>query len=234
MVTGNGYRNPALQAKMASTVDVLAGGRFTFGIGAGWYEPDYTAYGFDFPDGPQRLRMLAEAVQIIRSLWTQDETSFDGEFYQLRQATNAPKGIQRPHIPMLIGGAGEQVTLKLVAQYGDLCNVIAGPAELERKYAVLRRHCEAVGRDYDSIRRTTITMCKITDSDQEGRDAVPPGSSLFYPGVAADYVLVGTPETIRRRIAAYEQAGVQELCIGFVDVTDPKAISRYAAEFLDG
>ena len=123
MVTCNSYRNPALLAKMASTVDVLSHGRLNFGIGAGWYEHEYRAYGYDFPEAPERLRQLREAVQVILAMWTQDEAVFEGQYYQVRGAINQPKGVQKPHIPMLIAGGGEKVTLKLVAQYGDACNV---------------------------------------------------------------------------------------------------------------
>jgi len=104
LVTGNSYRNPALQAKMASTLDVLSHGRLTFGIGAGWYEPDYRAYGYAYPDGPERLRQLQEAVQVILAMWTQEEATFEGNYYQIRGAINQPKGVQQPHIPLMIGG----------------------------------------------------------------------------------------------------------------------------------
>src|SRR5207302_527324 len=114
MVSCNSYRNPALLAKMASTVDALAHGRLTFGIGAGWYEHEYRAYGFPYPDRGERLRRLHEAVQIILAMWTQDEATFEGQYYQVRGAINQPKGVQKPHIPLLIGGGGEQVTLRTV------------------------------------------------------------------------------------------------------------------------
>src|SRR6266566_4590091 len=116
MVTCNSYRHPALLAKMASTVDVLSHGRLNFGIGAGWYEHEYRAYGYDYPDAPVRLRHLREAIQIILKMWKEEEAQFEGQYYQVHGAINQPKGIQRPHIPLLIGGDGEQVTLKLVAQ----------------------------------------------------------------------------------------------------------------------
>src|SRR5882762_9592415 len=135
MVTCNGYRNPALLAKMASTVDVLSHGRLNFGIGAGWYEHEYRAYGYDYPDAPTRLRYLREAVQVILAMWTQEEAIFEGKYHQVRGAINQPKGVQQPHIPLLIGGSGEKVTLKLVAQYADACNVIADQATLEHKFA---------------------------------------------------------------------------------------------------
>src|SRR5579859_2984101 len=159
MVTCNGYRNPALLAKMASTVDVLSHGRLNFGIGAGWYEHEYHAYGYEYPDVPERLRRLGEAVQVILAMWTQEEAIFEGTYYQVRGAINQPKGVQKPHIPLLIGGSGEKVTLKLVAQYGDACNVFGDPVTLENKFAILKQHCQNVGRDYDSIHRTTGVVC---------------------------------------------------------------------------
>jgi len=134
MVSCNGYRNPALLAKMASTVDVLSHGRLNFGIGAGWYEHEYRAYGYDYPDAPERLRYLREAVQVILAMWTQEEAVYEGQYYQVRGAINQPKGVQKPHIPMLIGGGGEKVTLKLVAQYGDACNVNGDIATIRHKF----------------------------------------------------------------------------------------------------
>src|SRR5437764_11793777 len=122
IVTCNSYRNPALLAKMASTVDVLSHGRLDFGIVAGWYEHEYRAYGYDYHEGPERLRYLREAVQVILAMWTQNEAVFEGKYYHINGAINQPKGVQKPHIPMLIGGGGEQVTLKLVAQSADACN----------------------------------------------------------------------------------------------------------------
>lgn len=232
MVTGNSYRHPALQAKMASTADVVGNGRLTFGIGAGWYEADYAAFGFPFEDIPTRLRQLREAVQIIRSLWTEDVTTFEGEHYRVRDAINQPKGVQAPHIPMLIAGAGERVTLRLVAQYGDLCNIIESPEGLERKYAILRDHCDAAGRDYDEIQRTSVSLCVVADSDEEARAMVPDGVDALFPGDVRDYGLIGTPDTIRERLARYEEAGVQELAISFA-AADPVALMRrYATEFM--
>jgi F420-dependent oxidoreductase-like protein len=232
MVTANSYRNPALQAKMASTVDVLSNGRFTFGIGAGWYEPDYRAYGYEFVGGPERLRQLREAVQVILALWTQEEATFEGEYYQVRGAINQPKGVQQPHIPLLIAGGGEQVTLKLVAQYGDACNMIEEPAALAQKFAVLKAHCEAVGRDYTTIHRTAMTLGIIADTDEQAQALVPDWTTAIYPGDVRAYWLVGSPETIRRRIAAYEEAGVQELAINFVEPTHLHPIRRFASEVI--
>src|SRR5690349_14288657 len=173
MVTCNGYRNPALLAKMASTVDVLSHGRLDFGIGAGWYQHEYLAYGYQYPDAPERLRYLREAVQVILTMWTEDEAVFEGKYYQVRGAINQPKGVQKPHIPLLIGGGGEKVTLKLVAQYGDACNVMGDLATLEHKFSVIKQHCEAVGRNYEDIHRTAATLCIIGETDEQAQSLIP-------------------------------------------------------------
>src|SRR5690348_13387257 len=138
MVTCNGYRNPALLAKMASTVDVMSHGRLDFGIGAGWYEHEFKAYGYGFPDGPTRLKQLRDAVQIILKMWTDEYAEYEGQYHSVHGAINQPKGVQKPHIPLLIGGGGEKVTLKLVAQYGDACNVGHLDNEgLARKFSII-------------------------------------------------------------------------------------------------
>lgn len=232
MVSCNGYRNPALLAKMASTVDVLSHGRLNFGIGAGWYEHEYRAYGYDYPDAPERLRQLREAVQVIRAIWTQEEATFEGKYYQVRGAINQPKGVQKPHIPMLIGGGGEKVTLKLVAQYGDACNIFGDLSTIKHKFAVLKQHCEAIGRDYHSIHRTAGTDCVIGDTDEQALAKVPASMSARYGKEAIKSVLIGSPDTIRKRIAAYEAAGVQELLLLFPDAIQLDSLRRFAREFI--
>jgi F420-dependent oxidoreductase-like protein len=230
MVTCNSYRHPALLAKMASTVDVLSHGRLNFGIGAGWYEHEYRAYGYAYPDAPERLRQLREAVQVIRAMWTQEEATFEGKYYQVRGAINQPKGVQQPHIPLLIGGDGEKVTLKLVAQYADACNVGDDPASVKQKLAVLKQHCETVGRDYESIHRTSSTLCLLADSDEQAL-ALLPAELKARLGESVKTALIGSPETLRQRLAAYEAAGVQELLLRFVDGTNLEALRRFAKEF---
>jgi F420-dependent oxidoreductase-like protein len=233
MVTCNGYRNPALLAKMASTVDVLSHGRLNFGIGAGWYEHEYHAYGYEYPDVPERLRRLGEAVQVILAMWTQEEAIFEGTYYQVRGAINQPKGVQKPHIPLLIGGSGEKVTLKLVAQYGDACNVFGDPVTLENKFAILKQHCQNVGRDYDSIHRTTVAVCVIGDTDEEALAQIPETVKAQFGGLM-DASLIGTPETIRKRLTAYEAAGVQELLliVPTRGAARLETIRRFAQEFV--
>jgi F420-dependent oxidoreductase-like protein len=228
IVTCNSYRSPALLAKMASTLDILSHGRLNFGIGAGWYEHEYRAYGYPYPDAPERLRMLREAVQVIHAMWEQQEAHFEGKYYQVRGAINQPKGVQKPHIPMLIGGGGEKVTLKLVAQYGDACNVLGDLETIKHKLAVLKEHCETLGRDYATIHCTTGAVCSIADSDEEALALVPAN----VMGQLKDTSLVGSPQTIRQRIAALEALGIHELIIDFLSATDLTPLYRFAQEFI--
>ena len=232
IVTCNSYRNPALLAKMASTVDVLSHGRLYFGIGAGWYEHEYRAYGYPFPDGPERLRSLRDALQIIRAMWTQEEAVFEGKYHQVQGAINQPKGIQKPHIPILIGGSGEKVTLKLVAQYADACNLSGSIANIRHKLDVLRQHCETVGRDFESIKRTVIIDdCAIAETEDEVLAKLNPDQRNNLE-TRRQTQLVGTPEQLRQRIAEYEEVGIQELIIRFVDATKLESLRLFASSFI--
>lgn len=228
-VTCNGYRNPALLAHMASTVDVLSNGRLDFGIGAGWYEHEYRAYGYDYPDTSERLSRLREAVQIILAMWTEEEPVFEGKYYQIRGPINQPKGVQKPHIPLLIAGGGEQVTLKLVAQYGDACNIFGDVATLERKFAILKHHCEAIGRDYNSIRRTAGAICCIGETEEQAQAKIPPGL-MGRPLMAG--AIIGTPDTIRQRLEELEAVGVQEMWLSFPDCLELEPLRFFAREFI--
>jgi len=231
MVTCNGYRNPALLAKMASTVDTLSHGRLDFGIGAGWYEHEYLAYGYDYLDAPERLRHLREAVQVILAMWTQDEAVFEGQYYHVRGAINQPKGMQKPHIPLLIGGGGEQVTLKLVAQYGDACNLGHLDVEgLEHKFSILKKHCDEVGRDYNSIRRTVLFNCAIAETDEEAMAKSRPFQRNIPSGRIREQALVGTPDVIRKRLEEIEQAGAQEIILYMPDSARLEAVRMFARE----
>ncbi len=231
MVSCNGYRNPALLAKMASTVDVLSHGRLNFGIGAGWYEHEYKAYGYDYPDAPERLRYLRDAVQVILAMWTQEEAVFEGQYYQVHGAINQPKGVQKPHIPMLIGGGGEKVTLKLVAQYGDACNVGGDIATIKHKFDVIKQHCETVGRDYESIHRTSSTVCAIGETEEQALASIPAAVRSRF-GDRIQGGLVGTPDTLRQRLAEYEAAGVQELLVTFPNATTLEPVRLFAKAFI--
>lgn len=152
MVTGNTYRHPAVLANTAATVDIISGGRLDYGIGAGWNEYEHESMGIPLYTPGERLRRFREACEISKRLFTQHLTDFDGRYYQLKQARCEPKPIQKPYPPFVIGGSGEQLTLKIVAEYADIWNFAGGPVEtFKHKVEVLRGHCETVGRNFDDI-----------------------------------------------------------------------------------
>jgi len=155
MVTGVVYRPPGLLAKMVTTLDVLSGGRAWLGIGAAWNEDESRGLGLQFPPTAERFERLEEALQICLQMWSDDESAFDGKHYQLGRTLNSPQSLTKPHPPILIGGGGEQKTLRLVAKYAQACNLFSG-ADLPRKLDVLRAHCEAEGRSYDDIEKTVL------------------------------------------------------------------------------
>jgi F420-dependent oxidoreductase-like protein len=156
MVTGNTYRHPAVLASIAATVDIVSNGRVDLGIGAGWNEYEHTSMGIPLYAPGERIRRLDEACQIIKQLFTQDLTTFDGRYYQLKEARREPKPVQKPHPPFVIGGSGEQLTLRVVAKHADVWNFVAGPVEeFQRKASILAQHCAAVGRDMQTITLST-------------------------------------------------------------------------------
>src|SRR5437588_6717433 len=156
--TAVGYRNPAHLAKIAASVDHISQGRLTLGIGAGFFEDEYKQYGWEFPPRPAtRIRQMEEAVQLILKMWTQSRTTFHGRYFHVEDAILEPKPVQKPRPPVMIAGGGEQMTLRAVARLADACNTVGGePAEVKHKLDVLRRHCDTVGRDYDTLEKTHV------------------------------------------------------------------------------
>ncbi len=167
LVTGVTYRHPGLLVKQVSTLDVLSGGRAFFGIGAAWYEREHHGLGVPFPPLTERFERLEEALRIALQMWDESNNGeFRGKYYQLAETMNHPQPLSQPHPPILIGGGGEKKTLRLVAQYADLCNVMAPDIQtLSQKLNVLREHCTSVGRNYDSIEKTTSLLGDPTDTD---------------------------------------------------------------------
>jgi F420-dependent oxidoreductase-like protein len=158
LCTAVSYRNPAHLAKIAATVDLISHGRLTLGIGAGFFEDEYRQYGWEFPPRPAtRIRQMEEAVELMLKMWTEQRTTFHGRYFQVEDAILEPKPLQKPRPPVLIAGAGEQLTLRAVARLADGCNFVDGDvAEVRHKLAVLRRHCDAIGRDYAAIEKTRV------------------------------------------------------------------------------
>ncbi|HET7421907.1 MAG TPA: LLM class F420-dependent oxidoreductase [Candidatus Dormibacteraeota bacterium] len=232
MVTCNGYRPPSLLAKMASCVDVMSHGRLILGIGAGWYEHEYLAYGYDYPETPERLRMLREALQVIKAMWTEDEARFEGKHYRLAGAINEPKPVQKPHPPIWIGGGGEKVTLKLVARYGDACNFNADVATVKHKLEVLRGHCESVGRDYDSVLKTVEFYTILGDQKEVDRVV---RDTARRTGAGEDFVrswhpLHGTAERIAELMHEYAAAGIDYFIVNLPNAFEGGVIARFAEE----
>jgi F420-dependent oxidoreductase-like protein len=232
MVTCNGYRPPSLLAKMASGIDVMSHGRLILGIGAGWYEHEYRAYGYDYPETPERLRMLRESLQVIKAMWTQDEATFEGSHYRIRGAINEPKPVQKPHPPLWIGGAGEKVTLKLVAQYGDACNLRADLDTARHKLEVLREHCENVGRDYDSVLKTFEFYAVLGDErevDRVVRDtARRTGRDEAF--VRSWQEWTGDADRLAGIIRGYADLGIDYFVINLPNAAEGGVIKRFADE----
>src|SRR5215470_16730312 len=158
LCTAVGYRNPAHLAKIAATVDQISQGRMTLGIGAGFYEEEYRQYGWEFPPKPAtRIRQMEEAVQLILKMWAEPRTTFHGRYFHVEDAILEPKPVQKPRPPVMIAGGGEQMTLRAVARLADACNIVdGGVVEVRHKLGVLRAHCDAAGRDYDTIETSRI------------------------------------------------------------------------------
>ncbi len=232
MVGCMGYRNPAVLAKMASTIDVLSHGRLFFGIGAGWYEHEYRAYGFGFPDTRERMRRLAEGVRVIRTMWDDERAKFEGEYYTVDGAINEPKSAGRK-IPLLIGGGGEQVTLKLVAKFGDACNISGIDPEVYRqKFAILKEHCDEVNRPYDEITRTANVTVGYADSDAEADQLTKKirGQSSLEQYRKGN--LVGNSQQIVEGLQKLVEAGAQYFTIYLLDAYKLDNVRRLAAEVL--
>ena len=234
MVTCNGYRNPALLAKIASTVDVMSHGRLLFGLGAGWYEHEWKAYGYGFPETRERMGMFREACEIVHRMWTEDYPVFKGKYYSIDKPINEPKGVQKPHPPFWIGGGGEQVTLKLVAKWGDACNL--GSADLDvfrHKLDVLRGHCDNLGRNFDEIVRSTgVTVHLIeNEKDAEQATALARGDKSYEQ--YAKETIVGTPERVVERLQTIVDAGANYFIVSIPRVAyDMEPLRQFAQEVM--
>jgi F420-dependent oxidoreductase-like protein len=215
IVLGNTYRNPAVVAKMAAQVDIISGGRLILGLGAAWQQNEHEAYGLPFYTVRERLERLDEACQVIRALWTERRTNFQGRYYQLKDAPLDPKPVQKPHPELMIGGAGERVTLRVVAKQADHWNVWAGPKVLARKNAILEKHCAAVGRDSKTIHRSVNMALLITDKKSDVDRLVESFSARMgsHAADARDTCLAGTPDEIRKKLTELRAAGADTLFI---------------------
>ncbi|TDD64589.1 LLM class F420-dependent oxidoreductase [Jiangella aurantiaca] len=194
VITGVHYREPALLAKAVTTLDVLSGGRAMMGIGAGWNEEESRGLGFPFPSTAERFERLEEALRYLLQMWSDDEGPFDGRFTKAERLLNSPQSLSRPHPPIMIGGGGERKTLRLVAQYGDACNLFNTPA-LPRKLDVLRQHCADVGRDDDEITKTVYQVLDVGENGARTQELIDELGRLADLGVDA---VLGSVPTVPR------------------------------------
>ena len=218
MVGGVTYRNPAFLAKSVTCLDVISKGRAIWGIGAGWFELEHNSYGYDFGTFTQRFEKLEEALQIAKSMFVNDTTTFDGKWFHVKEAFNVPRPVQKNGIPVLIGGSGEKKTLRMVAQYGDACNVFGNPQQVGHLMSVLDAHCERLGRNPRDICRTRLGTLVVGRTHEE---AVGRLSRRF--GVSS---LDDMPEAIRERMKSM-------MIIGDRD-TVGEEVSKLLAAGLDG
>ncbi len=233
MLAGNivlcqSYRPPALLAKMAATLQDLSDGRYILGIGAGWKEDEYLAYGYEFPKPAVRIHQLDEAVQIIRQMWTQPEATFMGKYYHVEKAICEPKPVPAP--PIMIGGGGKKLTLRVVAERADWWNVGGQtPEQLEELSGILRQHCQAVGRDYESIIKTFVTDCVAVAATHE-KAVEMAKRSPFVDDAGNNFT--GTPDEVAAQLERYTRQGVKHFVIRFADFPDTKSASMFCDEVI--
>lgn len=221
------YRNPALLAKMIANLCAFAPGRIVFGIGAGWKEDEYRAYGYPFPGAATRIKQLEETCEIVRRMWTETPASFAGEQYQIENAYLNPK--PNPLPPFMIGGGGEKRTLRVVARYADWYNLPGGSREnYQRKLEVLREHCTAVGTDYDRIVKSWSCDCvAIAATDGEAR-RIADASGFCGP----ESTLIGTPDTIAAELQGWIDSGVTHFQLRFPDFPQVDGIRLFAEQVI--
>ncbi len=220
LVTGVTYRNPAMLAKIATTLDVISSGRVILGIGAAWNEDEHIGYGFDFPPVGERMDRLEEALRIIKLMFTEERPSFEGRFYRIDRALNRPRPVQPGGPKLLVGGVGERRTLRLVARYGDMSNFFPMPLDdLKHKLEVLERHCEAEGRDPSTILKTVMAPFTLVRDEQDAKviaDRLPPNA----PAAARP----ATPEQAAEILGDLLDAGFQGFTFRNPNLSTPELI----------
>ncbi len=234
MVSGNTYRNPALLAKMATTVDNISGGRLYFGIGAAWFEPDHSAYGFSFYTEKERAARLGEALEVIKKLWTEDHPSFTGKYYTLSKAPYNPKNVQKPYPPIVIGGQGKKWTMPLVARYADAWNAPPGvsPDGIRERMKIVRDECVRIGRAPCDIEvQAFLILYSISDVPLAG-PAMRLGARLMADKATANSLLAGSPDEITERIRSYVDAGATHIVMNIQPPYNPELLRRFAKEVM--
>ncbi len=222
IVLCNSYRSPALLAKMIASLSLFAPGRYILGIGAGWKKDEYLSYGYEFPGALHRVEALGEAVQIIRKMWTENVVHFTGKHYNISGAYCFPKPDPVP--PIMIGGAGEKLTLRVVASHADWCNWTFNLSEYEQKLEVLKRHCEKVGRNYEAIKKTWLGCMSIAKNEDEAVRIAKssPFTRNSYP------TITGNPDQVLQRLGEFIDLGVEYFILRMLDFPSTVGIDLIA------
>ena len=222
LVSGVTYRNPALLAKITTTLDIISSGRAILGIGSAWNEQEHRGYGFEFPPPRERFERLTEAVQICRLMFREDTPSFDGTYYRIENALNIPRPVTPGGPPILIGGSGEKWTLRLVAERGDACNLFGDLQTIRHKLSVLEAHCDEIGRDSSEITKTRLGGLLIAETDAKAQAKLAPFAA--NRGVteeqARGYALIGDPDAVGEQVQAFLDAGLDGLMFNMPDAHD--------------
>ncbi len=232
LVTGITYREPAVLAKMGATLDVITGGRLEMGLGAAWFQQEHEALGIPFPPVAERIKRLGEACEIIKRMWTEDAASWDGQYYHINEAYCNPKPVQKPHPPILIGGGGEQLTLKIVARYADTWNAFGSLDVFKHKIEVLERHCEAIGRDPNTIEKS-VSLPPVLSKDRSKLDAMLADMAsrrAMTIDEARSSMLWGTPDEAIKKIEAYRDLGVTHIILSLRAPYDPAQLELFVRE----
>jgi len=221
LVSGVTYRNPAILAKMVTTLDVISSGRAILGIGAAWFDTEHASYGIEFPGVPERMDRLEEAVQICRMMFDEEAPSFQGRYYAIKDAFNFPRPLQAGGPPILVGGGGEQRTLQIVAMHADACNVFGDVSTIRHKMDVLARHCESCGRDPATITRTRLGTLVIGETTAEAAGKLSKlAEARGYGEAQASTVIWGDSDTVAETARSYLDAGLDGLIFNFPDPLD--------------
>lgn len=232
LVACTSYRPPPLLAKMASTLDHVSDGRLEFGLGAGWFEHEYRAYGYDFPAIGTRLQQLEEALRICTALWTEERATFSGRHYRIDNAWCNPKPLQRPHPPITVGGGGEKVLLRLVARYADRWNFGGTVEAFRQKTALLEGHCAAVGRAPSAIEKSWFGVIVIEPDAARLQERLAKRAARGHGDAYGLNAMVGTPSQIAARIRDYVAVGVTHFIGMFGRVERLGATELFAREVI--
>ena len=217
---------------MLSTLDVISNGRAELGIGAGWYEQEYIAYGYDFPSNVIRIKQLNESLNIIKAMWTKKRSSFEGNYFKVKDVICNPKPIQNPYPTIMVGGQGEKYMLKVVAKHADRYNLFFGsPQEMKRKISLVKEYCNSIGRNHNEIQYSVVLPCILIESEEKVNQTLieykrKDKTIQEYIQYLAGGITVGTPEKIVKGLNEYVNIGVSHFVIHFIKL-DEKILKEF-------